>query len=119
MANWGDADLERLASYVASLRQDRAKVAAQALAEKIENIELRSITNLRILNRYGRDDLDKMLTIAKALHGSERFAGEARKISAQALMDIKRYQDSIAEWRAWGFDPDYRYKVAECPRCPR
>ena len=110
----GDGDLERLASFVASLRNDRAKVAAQKLADQIGNEELRAITNLRILNRYGRDEIDKKLAIAKTLHGSERFSGEARQISAQALMDVKRYQESIAEWRAWGVDPQYRYKVSEC-----
>ena len=110
----GDADFERLAAFVAKLRQDRGKVVAQQLADKIGDPNLRGITNLRILYRFGSDEIDKMLTIAKTLHGSERFAGEARKISAQALMDVKRYKDAIPEWRAWGSDPDYRYKVAEC-----
>lgn len=111
-----DEGLAQLASYVSGRRHDRARTMAEGIAAKIRDDELKAVTTLRILERHARDDVDALLAVAKSLHGSERFASEAHSTSAEVLMAAGRWEEAIASWRAWGKDPDYRYKVAECYR---
>ena len=109
-----DEELAQLANGILNRRDSKAKPTAQGIAQRIKEEELQAITQLRILERHGRDEVEKFLAIAKSLHASERFGAEAREKSAEVLMGAKRYEEAISEWRAWGKDPDYRYRVAEC-----
>ncbi|TVR09847.1 MAG: hypothetical protein EA401_12605 [Planctomycetota bacterium] len=111
-----DEALAQLASYISGRSHERARAMAEGIAAKITDEELSAVTRLRILNQHARSEVDALLAVAKTLHASERFASEAHETSARALMDARRWEEAVASWQAWGNDPDYRYRVAECYR---